>query len=566
MPSPTTAPVTLTAAAATDPGLRRDNNEDRYYCDPSRGLFMVIDGVGGQAAGERAADTALAMLRTRLERETGSASERVREAITLANNEIHQLGLSEPSWRGMACVLTLAIVRDGRLTVGHVGDTRIYQFHNGGVRKLTHDHSPIGEREDRGELDEVGAMHHPRRNEIYRDLGSELHEPDDAQFIEIVEGPFESDAALLLCTDGLSDLVTSVRMADIVYTHAASPSRVVERLVSAANDEGGKDNITAVFVAGPDFATAAAHAGSRPDQSGPDATGRLGRGSGYLPAGRPAWLVGIGTLGVAAGLALACAAFAWVAGVADWLVDSNRPAGWSRTWTVGSDGGADATTIQEALRRAKPGDVVEVEPGLYKAPVVVDTRVSIVSRRPHEALIVPDGAGGRSGRAVTLRGPARLVGFKIVALPTDAATRFAVGVRVEGRDAELQDLEISGTDAAAVEFASGATGELRSSYLFANDGTAILVEARAKPMLRHNVIAFNGVPQTGVAEANPGARPAVIVQEGAAPALFGNIIVRNAADLIRGLLPAQQAEVERDNIIGGPAPPARAGGPPRRGR
>ena len=145
MPSPVTTRTLLAAAAATDPGRRRENNEDRYHCDPARGVFIVIDGVGGQAAGERAADTALAMLRARLERETGRPAERIREAITLANNEVHRLSLSEPSWHGMACVLTVAIVRDGRLTVGHVGDTRLYEFREGGVRKLTHDHSPVGE-------------------------------------------------------------------------------------------------------------------------------------------------------------------------------------------------------------------------------------------------------------------------------------------------------------------------------------------------------------------------------------------------------------------------------------
>jgi serine/threonine protein phosphatase PrpC len=557
MPSPVTTRTLLAAAAATDPGRRRENNEDRYHCDPARGVFIVIDGVGGQAAGERAADTALAMLRARLERETGRPAERIREAITLANNEVHRLSLSEPSWHGMACVLTVAIVRDGRLTVGHVGDTRLYEFREGGVRKLTHDHSPVGEREDCGDLDEAEAMRHPRRHEIYRDLGSEWHEPDDPQFIEIVETAFEPDTALLLCTDGLSDLVTSARLADIVYADAGDPARIVDRLVSAANDAGGKDNITAVFAAGPNFARAAAQPGARPAPATADTLRQTG-------VRAPAWLAGAAGLGIAVGIGLAGAAFTWVVGVADWMLETARPAAWSRTWRVGAGANTDVATIQEALRRAQPGDVVEVEPGLYRAPLVVDGRVSVISRRPHEAVIVPAAAGAPPARAVVLRRGARLVGFKVATLPTDAAPRFAVGVRVEGAGGELQDLEVTGTDDAAVEFAAHAAGVLRASYLFGNRGVAIVVGKAAHPALLYNVIAFNGQEADSGAAGNAGATPAVIVEDGAVPVLFGNIVARNAVDLIRGLLPAQQADVERDNILG--APLTRPAVPPRRTR
>src|SRR4051812_11566983 len=103
----------LTAAGASHSGLQREVNEDRYHYDPVRGLFLVIDGVGGQAAGEKAAETALAMVRARLERETGAVEDRVREAIALANNEIHRLASIQPGWKGMACVITVAVVSNG---------------------------------------------------------------------------------------------------------------------------------------------------------------------------------------------------------------------------------------------------------------------------------------------------------------------------------------------------------------------------------------------------------------------------------------------------------------------
>ena len=92
--------IALRAAADTDPGLQRDVNEDRIYLDLARGLFLVIDGVGGQAAGGRAADIALARVRSRLERETGPPVDRVREAIAIANNEIHRAAVSRPDGAG----------------------------------------------------------------------------------------------------------------------------------------------------------------------------------------------------------------------------------------------------------------------------------------------------------------------------------------------------------------------------------------------------------------------------------------------------------------------------------
>src|SRR5262249_26755303 len=115
----------LLSAGQTDPGRERTVNEDRFHCDPARGLFVVIDGVGGQAAGGKAADIALSTLRTRLERETGTASERVREAITIANNEIYRLARARPQRNGMACGVAGAPVGHGKATSGHLRDKRL---------------------------------------------------------------------------------------------------------------------------------------------------------------------------------------------------------------------------------------------------------------------------------------------------------------------------------------------------------------------------------------------------------------------------------------------------------
>ncbi len=244
----------LRAAADTNAGLHRDVNEDRIHLDLARGLFLVIDGVGGHAAGGRAADIALAVVRSRLERETGPVVDRVREAIAIANNEIHRAAVLRPEWNGMACVLTVVVVDDLRAVVGHVGDTRLYKLRDDRIDKITRDHSPIGEREDSNELSELEAMHHPRRNEVYRDVGSDPHQPDDPDFIDACEIAFEPDAALLLCSDGLTDLVDSSSLHDIVKRFRGQPDQVVKELIDAANAAGGKDNISVVYVEGERFA------------------------------------------------------------------------------------------------------------------------------------------------------------------------------------------------------------------------------------------------------------------------------------------------------------------------
>jgi serine/threonine protein phosphatase PrpC len=234
---------------ASDPGLLRDNNEDRVYTDESAGIFLVVDGMGGRAAGEMAAQTAIEVIPQHLKDNKGD----VAGAITAANNEIFRRAQERDEWRGMACVLTLAVAQEDRITVGHVGDSRLYLVWNGTLRKVTADHSLVGELEDRGELTEAEAIAHPKRNEVFRDVGSRPRVADEEEFIEIRSFPFRPGAALLLCTDGLSDMLTSAEMNDIVQRYSGDPAVVVRELIDAANRMGGKDNISVVFVAGPEF-------------------------------------------------------------------------------------------------------------------------------------------------------------------------------------------------------------------------------------------------------------------------------------------------------------------------
>jgi PPM family protein phosphatase len=265
----------LLAAAATDPGRERANNEDRVLCEPDLGIFAVIDGVGGESAGEVAAETALEVLRARLSRRTTGSARLVREAIALANRQIYERARADARLSGMSCVLTVAVLDGGKVTVGQVGDSRLYALAPGDIRKVTPDHSPVGAREDAGDLSELEAMRHPRRNEIFRDVGSSPHEPDDVRWIDVLEVPFEAGGALLLCSDGLSDMLPSREILETVESNAASPRAAVRALIERANAAGGKDNVSAVLVLGDRFAEAV----RRRDGSGATGGGKGGSGT-----------------------------------------------------------------------------------------------------------------------------------------------------------------------------------------------------------------------------------------------------------------------------------------------
>src|SRR4030095_7539964 len=134
----------------------------------------------------------------------------------------------------MACVLTIALPSGEQLVIGHVGDTRLYKIGPTGIRKLTHDHSPVGQLEDGGQLDEDEAMRHPERNQVFREVGTRPHQPTDHDFIEVLTDRFGVEDDILLCSHGLSDLITSGEIERIVR-RVADPALAVPELLAAAN-------------------------------------------------------------------------------------------------------------------------------------------------------------------------------------------------------------------------------------------------------------------------------------------------------------------------------------------
>ena len=419
------------------------------------------------------------MIRARLARETGSIPDRIREAITIANNEVHNQASGRLEWHGMACVLTVAVVDGERAVIGHVGDTRLYKLRGGAIQKITRDHSPIGEREDAGELSELDAMRHPRRNEVYRDVGSEPHADGDADFVEIREITFEADAALLLCSDGLTDLVPAATIHRLVSAHAGDAHAVVRALVKEANDAGGKDNITVVDVEGERFGPL------RQSRSRPTARAFM-----YALF----WLL----------LALA-GAVAWRASgypVPD-LVASALGVSPDDTIVVRSGG-----SISAALELAVPGGTVLVEPGEYRERLTLRDHIRVISRVPRAAILRLPGLATDQDAAVMATGVtnAELVGFKIVG---DAATPLGTGVMTRAASVRLIDVEISGAARAAIDFGAGADVLLMGRDIHDNPGVGLALRANATQRITHNVFSRNGASEQ-VASAmliDPSARP-----------------------------------------------------------
>jgi serine/threonine protein phosphatase PrpC len=492
----------LRLAGASDPGRVRRNNEDALYVDAERGIFLVVDGIGGQAAGEKAAEIAVGRVRARLERQIGTAEQRVREAIAVANNEILREARGNPEWAGMACVLTVAVLDNGSAVVGHVGDSRLYQIRRGEIRKITHDHSPVGEREDNQEISEEEAMRHPRRNEVFRDVGSEEHAPDDEDFIEVQRIPFDAASALLLCSDGLSDQVGSAVIQQTVERNAGNPEEAVRQLIGAANAAGGKDNVTVVLVEGEAFPAPPA---AEPGRGAPGMSRAM------------SWV-----LGFLCGLAVA-AAGAWFSR-SFWVAPPVvlKP----ETLVVGA--GAAYSSIAAAMAAARAGDTVEVAAGEYNEQVRLVSGVTLRSRVPREAVLRAAPMGGGAAVVADNITGARFSGFRILAakdLP------IATGILIDNARLEVDDVEVEGAGI-GMEIRGGRSPVLRANSIHdcANEGVLILGPSEA--WISHNDIRRNKT--WGLA-----------ARDGARPALLGNVFEKNAVEVP----PEMAAGVREENLI-----------------
>ncbi|OLY92766.1 Serine/threonine protein phosphatase PrpC [Cnuella takakiae] len=238
---------------ATHKGMVRSNNEDSFFVQPvMQGAYLaacVIDGVGGYEGGEVAAQLAHDTLLEYLSVPSGSAATMMLEAMTAANDRILAERRANPKLADMACVATLVLADEQSNTLHyiHVGDTRLYLYRDGSLVKVTRDQSFVGFLEDSGKLSEGEAMHHLKRNEIDKALGFDLQLRNQKDYFDTGTSPYLPGDILLLCSDGLTDLVTAADIRAVLASEDALPQKT-ERLIDAANRAGGKDNITVVLV------------------------------------------------------------------------------------------------------------------------------------------------------------------------------------------------------------------------------------------------------------------------------------------------------------------------------
>jgi len=231
--------------ARTDKGIVRPNNEDAFFIDEEYGLFVVADGMGGREAGEVASRMATEIIPEVIKEKTSEGLEPtaiLREAIEIANERIYESSLRNAEWKGMGTTVVVALLTAETVWIAHAGDSRAYLIEGGEIIKTTEDHSKVTEMVREGLIAPAEARTHVMHNIITRVLGVR-REIDP----EIAVWTWPDDAVLLLCSDGLTEMLKDAEMCDIMIS-SGRPDEICDRLIETANDKGGRDNITAVLV------------------------------------------------------------------------------------------------------------------------------------------------------------------------------------------------------------------------------------------------------------------------------------------------------------------------------
>ena len=235
----------LDAAAESNVGRKRRHNEDNFVAEPEQGMFAVADGMGGAQAGEVASALAAGAITDTVLDPAASGEERVVALIKAANLRVHERATADAAASGMGTTMTVAMLQaDGRVAIGHVGDSRAYRLRDGRLEQLTDDHSLVAELVRRGELSPEEAAVHPQRSVITRALGTEPDVDVDAFSVETRDGDI-----FLLCSDGLTTMVDARSIQEILERNRGRLHVATHDLIRAANDRGGDDNITAVLFA-----------------------------------------------------------------------------------------------------------------------------------------------------------------------------------------------------------------------------------------------------------------------------------------------------------------------------
>lgn len=234
----------IVSAGKTDKGKTRKNNEDSFFVDETAGLYAVADGIGGHAGGEVASRTAVQTL-GELARIPASGNEDISDVLThafkTANTRLHQAGSADPALFGMGTTLTALLLHGTAAHLAHIGDSRAYLLRDGVLEQISEDHGMIAEQVRAGIVTPEQARRSPYRHIITRALGIDREVTIDYKAIEI-----RQQDIFLLCTDGLTEMIEDIEIERILARN--SPPEAAARLVAAANDHGGVDNITVVVL------------------------------------------------------------------------------------------------------------------------------------------------------------------------------------------------------------------------------------------------------------------------------------------------------------------------------
>ena len=243
-------------AGLSDVGLHRSHNEDTIGSDPQLGLAVLADGMGGYKAGEVASAIAVNLImeeirqgaaqigRSEIDDATGLCKETLllKGAIEQANSTIHQTAKSQPQCKGMGTTVVSVLFYDDRMTVGHVGDSRLYRLRGDVFEQITVDHSLLQELVDKGFYTPEQARDSLNKNLVTRAVGVEADVKPDLQ-----EEPVEPGDTFVLCSDGLSDLVADDDIQSTLKKYGNNLEEAASVLVNMANENGGKDNISVIL-------------------------------------------------------------------------------------------------------------------------------------------------------------------------------------------------------------------------------------------------------------------------------------------------------------------------------
>lgn len=247
----------LELATATDPGMVRSHNEDSIAADARLGLAVLADGMGGYNAGEVASGIAVALiteemkkaLEARAPHEVGGADGAprgealIREHAARANAAIYQAAQSQPQYSGMGTTLVVTLFYDNRVSVGHIGDSRLYRLRGDSFEQVTRDHSLLQEQIDSGMITKEQAKHSANKNLVTRAVGIDPEVEAEVHTYEVEPGD-----VYLMCSDGLNDMVDDEDIHLTLSSLRANLPLAAAQLVQQANDNGGRDNVSVILV------------------------------------------------------------------------------------------------------------------------------------------------------------------------------------------------------------------------------------------------------------------------------------------------------------------------------